>query len=64
MPGVPNCPPPILVPAGTLFQTQTCYGQNVMVLRALDNMYMFSAVASLVMVQSAWTAVEIKQHFA
>lgn len=27
-------------------------------------MYMFSAVASLVMVQSAWTAVEVKEHFA
>ena len=64
MPGVPNVPKPILVQPGVLFQTQTAYGQNVMVLRALDNMYMFSAVASLVMVQSAWTAVEVKQHFA
>ena len=35
-----------------------------MVLRALDNMYMFSAVATLVMVQSAWTATEVKTHFA
>lgn len=35
-----------------------------MVLRAMDNMYMFSAVASLVLVQTSWTAVEVKQHFA
>ena len=40
------------------------YGQQVMIIRALDNMYMFSAVATLVMVQSAWTQTEIKTHFA
>ena len=35
-----------------------------MVLRAIDNMYMFSAVASIVMVQSILSAVEIKKQFA
>jgi hypothetical protein len=35
-----------------------------MVLRAVDNMYMFSAVASLVLVQKAWTVVQVKQNFA